>query len=94
MSTSSIVKVIEKSSQNVLFECEISEIESAYKYAAEMDHMGIDVEVKSPTITESLANSLGLNFHQKEEYDNSVIAEIEDHDGSCCTRSSESNQDK
>lgn len=84
MSTPSIVQVIDKNTKEVLFECSIEETEKAYEFAGEMDEMGLDVEVKSPTITETLCDSLGIGEGEREEYEESVIAEIDDHDGSCC----------
>lgn len=84
MSTSSLVQVIEENTNEVLFECELSESESAFEYAASMDKMGISVKVVSPTITESLCDTLGIERDERDEFEESVLAEIEDHDGSCC----------
>lgn len=77
-------KVIEIHSEQVLFECDAKDSAKAYEFAAEMEAMGLEVEVSSPTITESLCDSLGIIHDERDEYENSVIAEIEDHDGSCC----------
>lgn len=84
MSTTSVIQVIDKASKEVLFECSLEDSEKAYEFAGKMDEMGLDVEVKTPTITESLCDSLGIERDEREEYEESVIAEIEDHDGSCC----------
>ena len=72
-------------SQEVLFECAIDVVETAFEYAAQLEKMGIAVRILSPTITETLCDSLGIEHDEREEYENSVIAEIEDHDGSCCS---------
>lgn len=84
MSTESKVKVIDINSEQVLFECDMTKIESAYQYASEMEQMGLDVKVISPTITETLCDSLGIELDARADYEQSVFSEIEDHDGSCC----------
>lgn len=89
MSTSSLIQVIEKNTKEVLFECELTESESAFEFAANMEKMGLEVQVISPTITETLCDSLGIERDEREEYEQSVIAEIEDHDGSCCATPAE-----
>jgi hypothetical protein len=71
-------------SKQTLFECDLVESDRAYKFAAEMETMGLDVEVISPTLTETLSSSLGLTNDQIREYKNSLDEEIEGHDGSCC----------
>lgn len=81
------VKVIDVNSEKTLFECDIKEIEQAYRYAAELEEMGLDIKIMAPTITQTLTDSLGMNHDEKEEYQQSVTAEIEDHEGhdsSCC----------
>jgi hypothetical protein len=71
--------------QQTLFECPIQEAEKAWKFAAEMEEMGIEVEVISPTLSETLSTSLGLSAQQLAEYKQSMEEEIEHHDGgSCC----------
>lgn len=94
MSTPSLVQVIEENSNEVLFECAVADSEAAYEYAAKMDKMGISVKVVSPTITETLCDSLGIELDEREEYEQSVVAEIEDHDGSCCATPSTPGSDK
>lgn len=89
MSNKSKVKVIDHHSEEVLFECDIETIESAFQYAAQMEKMGIDVRILSPTITETLCDSLGIEHDEREEYEQSVVAEIDDHDGSCCATPAE-----
>lgn len=71
-------------SKQTLFECDFVESERAYKFAAEMEAIGLDVEVISPTLTETLSNSLGLTSDQMREYKKSLEEEMEGHDGSCC----------
>lgn len=70
--------------QQVLFECSVSESEKAYKFAADMEEMGLDIEVVAPTLSETLSKSLGLSREQMQEYKNSMEEEMEHHEGSCC----------
>jgi len=71
-------------SQQILFECAITESEKAYKFATEMEEMGLDIEVVSPTLGETLSDSLGLSKEAQEEYKESLEEEMESHEGSCC----------
>lgn len=76
--------------QQVLFECGINESEKAWQYAAEMEEMGLDIEVVIPTLGETLSNSLGLSREDLETYKQSLEEEMESHDGgSCCFKSPE-----
>lgn len=84
MSTANNVIVQDKNSEEKLFECLVQDIELAYKYAAEMEGMGIEVDIIAPTVTDTLCHSLGIDNDRKSEFDQSVVAEIDDHDGSCC----------
>lgn len=89
MSTVTKVKIIDVQSQNILFECSMEHIASAYAYAAELEEMGLDIEMIAPTITQSLTDSLGIKHDELEDFEQSVIAEMDDHDGSCCTKKPE-----
>lgn len=70
--------------QQVLFECSVEESEKAYQFAAEMEDMGLDIEVVSPTLSETLSTSLGRTKEEFEVYKNSMDEEIDSHEGSCC----------
>jgi tRNA A-37 threonylcarbamoyl transferase component Bud32 len=70
--------------QQTLFECSVNESEKAYQFAAEMEEMGLDIEVVSPTLSETLSKSLGLSREQLQEYKESMEEEMEQHEGSCC----------
>jgi hypothetical protein len=70
--------------QHILFECFIDESDKAYRFAAEMEELGLDIEVVSPTLSEGLSASLGLSKEQLEHYKESMDEEIEAHEGSCC----------
>lgn len=70
--------------QQVLFECPLTESEKAYQFAAEMEELGLDIEVVAPTLGDTLSSSLGLSREQQQEYKESLEEEMESHDGSCC----------
>jgi hypothetical protein len=78
------VQVKDISTDQILFECEVHESEKAYTYAAQMEEMGLDIKVVSPTLGETLSNSLGLSAEQQNEYKESMEEEINSHEGSCC----------
>lgn len=78
------VKVIAEQTNEVLFETDMSKMELAYEYAAKMEQMGIEVKIDAPTISESLADTLGLTLDDRHRLETSVTDEIDDHDGSCC----------
>jgi hypothetical protein len=70
--------------QQTLFECAVADSEKAYRYAAQMEELGLDVEVISPTLSETLTASLGLSPEARAEYRQSMARELEDHEGPCC----------
>lgn len=75
------VKVIETQTGETLFSCTMEELESAYNYASSVEKMGIEVKVSTPTITQTLADSLRIPEEQQMEYQASVDEELHDHDG-------------
>jgi protein-arginine kinase len=83
------IQVRDVRTQQILFECALTESEKAYQFAAEMEEMGLDLEVIAPTLGETLSNSLGLTQEQQQEYKNSIEDEMEAHEGSCCFKDPE-----
>jgi hypothetical protein len=79
-------------SQLVLFECTLEEAEKAYQYAASMEELGLEVEVISPTLSETLSSSLGLSQQEHQEYKKSLEEEMQSHEGSCCYEEANSNK--
>jgi hypothetical protein len=78
------IKVLDQHTGQTLFECSLQDSEKAYQFAAQMEEMGLDIKVISPTLTETLTNSLGLSPEARAAYSHSVEEEIEQHEGSCC----------
>ena len=62
----------------------MEEIEQAYHFAQKMEEMGLEVYVESPSITKTLALSLGISDQRLKTYEQSVDQEIDDHDCSSC----------
>jgi hypothetical protein len=83
------IQVRDVETKQVLFECALSESEKAWQFAAEMEEMGLDIEVISPTLGETLSTSLGLSREQQQEYQNSLEEEMDSHEGSCCFKDPE-----
>jgi len=77
---SNLVKIIDINTENVLFECPLEDIEQAYKQAHNFEQMGLEVKIQAPSITQTLAHSLGKTGTELEEYNKSVQHEMDDHD--------------
>ena len=88
------IKVRDISTQQVLFECDVTESEKAFQFAAEMEEMGLDIEVIAPSLGETLSASLGLSREEIEAYKQSMEDEIEHHDGGSCCFESHDDDDK
>lgn len=73
------VKVIDKISNEVLFQCEIEQMEQAYAYAEQMEEIGIDIEIKAPSTPETLASSLGKDEEHLKELREEIDEEIDSH---------------
>lgn len=78
------IQVVDVATRQVLYECPTDESDKAFEYAAQMEDLGLDVEVISPTLTDSLSNSLGLSKEAQDTFKQSLEDEMESHDGSCC----------
>lgn len=84
MSKDSKIKIIDLVTNEILYEYDMSKQDEAYAMATTLEEMGVNITVKTPSVTETLADTLGLSYDQRQEFEQSVVAEIEDHDGSCC----------
>lgn len=84
MSITSKIKIIDQASKETLYEFDLNQADEAYTMATELEEMGLDIVVKNPTATETLCDSLGIQMDERADYEQSVAAEIDDHDGSCC----------
>jgi hypothetical protein len=79
MGSQLLVSVIEVNSQQVLFSCSLEEKEKAYAFAKSLEDE-LEVEVREPSIMDSLSHALGLSVADNEKLLNSAQDEIEHHD--------------
>jgi hypothetical protein len=73
------VKLIDRLTGSILFECPIEEIESAYTKAEEYEEMGLDIELKAPSMPETLIRSLGATEDSVELLNKGIEEEIASH---------------
>lgn len=78
------IKVIEINSKEVLFECDVDDEDKAYAYAKDMEDMGIEVEINSPSLPETLVSTLGANQEDIEALKKMMNEEIESHSETTC----------
>lgn len=79
-----MIQVLDCIGQEVLKEFPPEELEQAYTYASEMEKLGLEVTVKVPHSTRTLADSLGVAQDQIEGLEQEFQEEIESHNDSCC----------
>ena len=84
-----IFQVDREDSKSELYQFDLDQYDQAYEKLIELEEMGLEVTIKVPSVTETLCDTLGLSAEEQEDYEQSVVAEIEDHDGSCCAEPSE-----
>lgn len=95
MQKKSKIQVIERTEKQVLFECEYEQSELAYAFAQEMEELGVDVIVKTPTVVASLSECLGANDEEQKALEDEMIAEIESHGvDSCCAEDTDDDSKK
>lgn len=78
------IQVIDRETKQVLLECSLEESDRAYQFAAQMENLGIGIELIQPTLSETLASALGKSDDEFTQYAESMDQEIEAHEGSCC----------
>lgn len=84
-----ILQVNHEGTHSELYNFEMDQYDEAYAKLIELEDMGLEVIIKVPSVTETLCDTLGLDAKEQEDYQQSVVAEIEDHDGSCCASPAE-----
>lgn len=82
------VKVVSVHTNEALFTCDMDQAEKAYQFMASMEELGLELKVITPTLSQTLTSALGLSIDEQTAYEDSLIEEIEQHDGSCCGKSS------
>jgi hypothetical protein len=82
------IQVIETNSGSVMQEFDLNQLDAAYALATSLEEMGLDITINRPTLSDTLAHSLGFSEEQVAEYKDSLIEEIQEHEaedgGSCC----------
>lgn len=73
------IQVIEKTTGEVLFQGSLEQRDQAFDFAKSMEEMGLDIEIKSPSVTETLITELGANADEIESYKESLEHEIDSH---------------
>ena len=76
---SNTVKVIDQVSKSILFETTIENMAAAYTFAEQMEALGLDIEILSPGLAETLIRSLGANESDIQSFTDSLNAEIDEH---------------
>ena len=79
---SNLVRVIDLISGTTLFETTIEKMEDAYAFAAQMEEVGLDIEIQAPGLAETLIKSLGAGEKEINKFKQSLQDEIDDHDDS------------
>jgi hypothetical protein len=78
----SFIEIIDKQSQTVLYRFSLEETTLAFKKAQEcVEEFDLDIELKLPTITETLGRGLRLSEEQLALLEKSAIDELSDHEG-------------
>ncbi|MBT7611191.1 MAG: hypothetical protein HN576_15625 [Bacteriovoracaceae bacterium] len=73
------IQIFEPNSETILKEFPLEEIEMAHAFALKMEQMGLDIEIKTPSVAETLVSSLGANEQEMNSLRKEIIAEIEAH---------------
>lgn len=76
---SSTIKIFDKDSMSLLFECGLDDIELAYKKAEEFESFGIDILLKTPSLPETLLRTLGADDESVKELNKMLDDEIRSH---------------
>jgi hypothetical protein len=79
------IKVIDRATQHIFFEADLDQANLATEKAAELESLGLDIDVISPTLTQTLLQSLGVNEEDSKTYLDSLDEEIHSHDNSNCS---------
>lgn len=91
--TQSKIKILDNQSKEELYSFDIQDHAAAYEKARDLEEMGLDIIVSTPGVTQTLCDTLGIENDAREEYENSVTAEMDDHEGSCCVTYTKNDSD-
>lgn len=77
------IKIYEFNTNELLSSFDVQDSEKAYEYARQMEEMGIEIRMESPSINHSLGESLGMSEEQLENLTVAIDEEIASHN-TCC----------
>ncbi len=75
----STIKLIDLNFHEVIYEFAMDEIDEAYAMAKELEEAGANFELRIPSVTETLADSLGASEEEKKEIERELEEEIDEH---------------
>tara|TARA_B100000927_G_scaffold147257_1_gene118874 strand:+ start:327 stop:563 length:237 start_codon:yes stop_codon:yes gene_type:complete len=76
---SSEIKIIDSTSGTTIYTYSLSNQNVAFQKAKELEEMGIEVTIKSPTSIETLGVALGMDHQALEKISCEIDKEIESH---------------
>lgn len=68
----------------ILASYSLEQRDQAYKYAEELEEMGIEIKLEEPSLPETLIRSLGADSIDTETLRNEIDEEISSHGEPCC----------
>ncbi len=75
----STIKLKDNSTDEIIYEFQINEQEKAFSKARELEEMGIDVKISTPTSIETLGVALGADHQALEKVSCEINEELESH---------------
>jgi hypothetical protein len=86
------IQIVDRQTQSIIFESEMDQYEHALKTFQYYDQeLGLDVELKAPSINQSLALELGMTEDQINELELILNEELKGHDSDSCCYDKEEN---
>lgn len=73
------IKIYEFNTRELLASFHLEESEKAYEYAKQMEEIGIEIQMETPSINHTLGQSLGMNKEQLENLSVAIDEEIASH---------------
>lgn len=77
------IQIKEVNSLETLYEFSMDDMEKAYHKAQELEEMGLDIKLIIPSLTETLARTLGRTEDELLLLNEELNDEINDHEDSC-----------
>ncbi len=78
---SKAIQVVEVISNSILKEFKIDKFEDAFQFAKEMEKLGLEIKINSPSLPETLAIGLGASQEDITYLREVIEEEMKSHDG-------------